>query len=301
MSILTRCWLYLNERFPLKDFIPLSAVFAAASSFTVQVYMDHDLQRPDALFTGFVALFLFLFRLRLFDEFKDFKHDAQYYPDRPVQRGLITLQELAVLLVIVSGIEFFIAFMNGFVVTIIFLIAFFYSLLMFKEFFVSSWLRKHFTVYIASHEILVFPVFFYIFALNGMRLEHLEQTYFWFLVILLGGQMFLLEVARKIRPKELEVDSGDTYTAQYGIRGASILLVFLGAMVAGFNFYIVKIIYGKVSIFQILPLLMGLFFLYSVMRFLRWPSAKSAKGAFHIAIFFVFLIDIVLVAQFFIR
>jgi nitric oxide reductase large subunit len=191
--------------------------------------------------------------------------------------------------------------MNGRLAVIIFFAAFFYSLLMFKEFFVNDWIRKQFSVYIASHEILVFPLFFYLFALNGMLPEHFGKAYFWFLSIFLGSQLFLLEVARKVRPKELEVGSRDTYSAQYGILGASALLVFLGVMIAGLDFYIGKTIYGKVSMSQLLPLLMGLFFIYSVICFSRWPSAKSAKGAFNTAILFLLITDVTLVAQFFIR
>ena len=267
----------------------------------MQIYIGHNLHKVSALFSGFLAFFLFLLRLRLFDEFKDFEHDARYYPDRPVQRGLVTLKELTVLIFIVLGIEIFLAFINGRLALIIFFIAFFYSLLMFKEFFVSDWLRKHFTAYITSHEILVFPVFFYLFALNGMRPEHFRDLYFWFLVIFLGGQMFLLEIARKIRPKELEVGSCDTYTAQYGIGGASALLIFLSVMITGFDFYICKTIYSKASMLQLLPLLMGLFFFYSVVCFLRKPNMGSSKRAFNTTIFFVFITNIALVAEVFIR
>jgi hypothetical protein len=39
----------------------------------------------------------------------------------------------------------------------------------------------------------------------------------------------------------------------------------------------------------------------SAVRFVREPSARSAKGAFYTAIFFVFIMDAALVAQFFIR
>ena len=300
-NIVIRFYQYLIERFPPKDFVPLSVVFAVTGGLAVQIYIGHDLHKIFALSSGFLAFFLFLLRLRLFDEFKDFEHDAQYYPDRPVQRGLITLKELTVFIFIVLGIETFLAFINGRLAVIIFFIAVFYSLLMFKEFFVSDWLRKHFTVYIASHEILVFPVFFYLFALNGMRLEHFREMYFWFLVIFLGGQMFLLEVARKIRPKELEVGSCDTYTAQYGIGGASALLIFLSVIIAGFDFYVCKTIYSKVSMLQLLPLLMGLLFLYSVFDFLRKPNISSSKRAFNTAIFFVFITDIALVAEFYMR
>ncbi len=301
MNILVRFSKYFNERFPVTNFVPLSLIFAVTGSLAVQVYLSHGLQNPYALVTGFLALFLFLLRLRLFDEFKDFEHDAQYYPDRPVQRGLVTLKELTVLIFIVLGMEAVLAIMNGRLATLIFFVAFFYSLLMFKEFFINDWLRNHFSLYIASHEILVFPLFFYLFVLNGMALEHVGQMYFWALAVFLGGQLFFLEVARKVRPKELEVGSRDTYTAQYGIGGATGLLMFLGVLIAGLDFYILKTIYGKISLLQLVPVLMGLAFIYSVIRFFREPSASSAKWAFYTAIFFVFIMDAALVAQFFIR
>lgn len=300
-NICIRFYRYLIERFPPKDFIPLSIVFAFTGGFAAQIYIGRDLHKISALLSGSLAFFLFLLRLRLFDEFKDFEHDVRYYPDRPVPRGLVTLKELTVLIFIVLGIEFFLAFLNGRLAMIFFLAAFSYSLLMFKEFFVNDWIRQHFSIYIVSHEILVFPLFFYLFVLNSMPPEHLGKMYFWFLAVFLGGQLFLLEVVRKIRPKELEVGSRDTYTAQYGIGGASALLVFLGLMIIGLDFYIGKTIYGKISMPQFLPLLAGLFFFYSVIRFSRWPSANSAKGAFNTVILFLLTTDAVLVTQFFIR
>jgi hypothetical protein len=106
-----------------------------------------------------------------------------------------------------------------------------YSFLTLKEFFCRKWLRRHFTVYVASHEVLVVPVCFYLYSLSGLALAEVRQPYFWLLTAFIGCLLFLLEVVRKVRPKEAETAAQDTYTAQYGIRNSCILAGFLAAAV----------------------------------------------------------------------
>jgi len=223
-----RVWRYKHERFPLRQFIPLSLLLAGSASLGTQVFLHSSFYDTRAFFLCTAALFLFLFRLRLFDECKDSDHDKQYYPQRPVPRGLVSLQELRSLSFFVFGLEIAVAFESGGPAYLFFLIAALYSWLMFKEFYIGDWLRHNFTAYIFSHEILLVPLFYYLYSVNGFLTSDMGKPFFVFLTVFLGGELFLLEVARKIRPKEIEIGSRDTYTAQYGILGASLLLLTIG-------------------------------------------------------------------------
>ncbi len=300
-NIFIRFCQYLEERFPLKDFIPLSVVFAVTVGMCVQVGICGYVKSPWSISAGFFAFLLFLLRLRLFDEFKDFEHDSLYYSTRPVPRGLITLQELKLFILLTLCVEILLATSKGASSLILFFLAFIYSLLMFKEFFVKKWLRQHFTAYIIVHEILVFPLFFYIFSLNGMPVAHIGQIYFWVLALFFGCQLFLLEVVRKIRPTELEIPSRDTYTAQYGIKRASVLVICLGIIVILLKVFVEKDIYGKISLLNYLPLLVLIIFVFTIFHFSRHPDTIYAKKILHVSILFNLVIDLVLVTPLFFK
>jgi hypothetical protein len=300
-NILKRYYQYSKERFPLKYFILLSAIFAASASISTQVYLYGKIENLLSIFLATFALLLFFLRLRLFDEFKDFKHDLVYYPTRPIPRGLVKLQELTVIIFIVLFFEVIIAASKGAKTLVPFLIALSYSSLMLKEFFVKDWLRRHFTVYIISHEILLFPLFFYIYILNGLTLGQIGQSYFWFLTVFLGSQLFLLEVARKTRPKNLEIPSRDTYTAQYGFKGTFLLLSFLGIITVLAGIFTEKILYSNISILTYILSVILIGFLFSVLRFAQYPNEINARKLFTASILFILLIDLVLITNIFIR
>ena len=178
-----------------------------------------------------------------------------------------------------------------------FVVAMFYSLLMFKEFFVAKWLKKHFTVYIASHEILLLPLFFYIFALSGATWPEINSPFFWYLFVFLGSQLFLLEVTRKFRPKDMEIASRDTYTAQYGIKGASILVTALSFAVLWS--YIKIDLFFSTSLFYINFCICIVLMLF-VYKFIKHPSNKGAKQVFNTSILFAMVADIVFIISLFI-
>ena len=300
-DIFARFYQYLKERFPLKEFISLSLVLALTAGACVQVHIYRNVTNILPLFLGFIAFLLFLLRLRLFDEFKDLEHDRVYYPSRPVPRGLITLKELRVAIALTLCAEVSIAVVGGYNSLLFFSAALFYSLLMFKEFFAKSWLRNHFTLYILSHELLIFPLFLYIFSLNGLDICNIGRTYFWILTLFFGCQLFLLEVSRKIRAAESEILSRDTYTAQYGIRGASALTVFLIFAVLALGCVLENSLYGKITVFGLIPLLVSVAAIFTVSGFLRDPTALNAKKILNISIVYVVAVDLVLITQSFLR
>jgi len=82
-SLLVKLIVYQAERFPLKKTVPLLAVFSAAS-ITVSASLANR------------ALLIF-FQMRVCDEVKDGEDDKLYRPERPIPRGLISLQTVVLL------------------------------------------------------------------------------------------------------------------------------------------------------------------------------------------------------------
>jgi len=210
---------YLKERFPLGRFSLLSLTLGAAVSFWSQREFSSVPAAFGPVLAGSVALLLFLFRLRLFDEFKDIEHDSEHYPDRAVPRGLVSLGELRVALVVCVTLEYaLVARFSG--DPRLFLVALGYSWLMYHEFFAREWLRRHFSAYIFTHELLAFPLVFHLAAM-GVPAVVTERT--WILAGFVTGIFFLLEVARKVRGQGV-AKARDTYAEHYGVDGEAALI-----------------------------------------------------------------------------
>lgn len=294
-NFLTRVFVYLGERFNLFQFIPLSLILSGVLASGSQIFLSqHFLVAPFLL--SAVALFLFLLRLRLFDEFKDYEHDLKHYAHRPLQRGLVSKKDLIKILIFVCSIEFFIAFISSGSAFVLFVIAGGYSLLMLQEFFIRNWMRSHFTMYIFSHEILVIPLFFYICAINGFNLNFLSTSFFWFLVVCVGSLMFLLEITRKVRPREHEIESRDTYTAQYGIRNTSILLIIISLISFISLWQVVTNFKGNGMLPIVGSFVFFMIFLFRLYGFMVIPTITTSKKVFISSIVFVFATCLFLIA-----
>src|SRR5262245_31147321 len=87
-------WQFCRERFPLAAHAPMVAVFALGNVAVVEgAPRAHPLSL--ARFAAVWAIgMLFFFRLRCFDEIKDYDVDRRHNPDRPLARGLVTHRQL---------------------------------------------------------------------------------------------------------------------------------------------------------------------------------------------------------------
>ena len=290
---------YSKERFPLSQFIPLSLFLSLSAGIGIQYFLYGKIDSYLSLVLSFFALILFFLRLRLFDEHKDAEHDKEHYPDRPISRGLISLKDLDKIIFLVIVLEFLISIFSGFNSLFLFLLAFIYSLIMFKEFFAEKWLRDRFMIYIFSHEILVFPLFFYLFSIIGFLTNMFSEKYFWYLSLFIVLQLFLLEVTRKVRSKENEIKSRDTYTAQYGIVGASSLVMALSGMIVFLFYYLDILLFGSCIFISHVVSLVFLIFVSIIINFIKKPVHKNAKLVFNVSILFVFIIQFVFLIKFF--
>lgn len=276
-SAITRYSQYSKERFSLKQFVPLSIVISGLAAFGTQAHLYGRLSNVPAVIASFAAVFFLLLRLRLVDELKDLEHDRSFYQGRPVARGLVQPREVAQVAAMVFFLEVLVATTGGTQSLASFAIVTLYSFLTLKEFFVRKWLRRHFTAYVVSHEVLVLPVCFYLYSLNGLTLPEVMQPYFYLLTAFIAGHLFLLEVTRKLRPKELDKASQDTYTARYGIVNSCILSGFLALWVTVTG--ILTIVLGSriANLGYISLALLGPV-VFSLLTFIRRPDRGTAQA-----------------------
>lgn len=152
LPLAQRWRVFLHERFPLPSYIIMTTLLALANvGIAVRVVGGHT-QIPIIL-AGFVIALSFLFRLRCFDEIKDYRTDLQLNPQRPLPRGLLTIQQLQIAIGVLAITEMAVASSFGWAPAVTHLVAISYSFLMYREFFVGTWLRPQLTLYAITHTI----------------------------------------------------------------------------------------------------------------------------------------------------
>lgn len=223
LNIFKRFWIYQKERFPFFAYGLMVFTFAfSAMSYSKILRNDYNFS-PKTYILGALISFGFFFLLRLFDEFKDAKEDAQFRPYRAVPRGLVSFLELKILIciIIVSQAIINIFFLPKMLWIWILVICF--MLVMAKEFFIRDWLKKHPIAYLISH-MMVMPVFdFYTTGLDwNMSGNWLPKGLVFFLVVtFLNG--VVIEIGRKIRAKEAEEVGVETYSFLWGEKKSTII------------------------------------------------------------------------------
>lgn len=214
-SLFTRCGCYIKERFPVLPLF-LYALFTLIG--INNQLLPYNLQTIIILSVLFV---LFLFHLRVLDEFKDHVYDTSNFPHRPVQKGLVSLKELKIL-----GIINFLAMLilglivSPFTINISFYISLLYTGLMFKEFFARTFLKQNIIIYLVSHEIVFVPLFIFFFSSYfesiwiPLSADRIASLLYFILPII------LIEIGRKIqhRYNAEGLATDDTYAYHWGER-----------------------------------------------------------------------------------
>jgi 4-hydroxybenzoate polyprenyltransferase len=106
-SLAARLWQYQKERSPIIALTIMATttvgIMARFGSVPVWRYL-----------IAVVIAMLYLIQIRATDEIKDFEHDSHYYPGRPVQRGLVSLDELAAIAryCILGQLILYVSFLN---------------------------------------------------------------------------------------------------------------------------------------------------------------------------------------------
>ncbi|MDB5179285.1 MAG: rane protein [Patescibacteria group bacterium] len=205
-----RLWEYQAERSP---FIPMVAM--AAVSAGVLYRFSHT------SFTRYlicvVIITLYLVQVRTADEKKDLEHDNHYYPKRPVQRGLVSLSELATIGRAAIAIQ--LVLYASFLDPLIFLLGLLsqgYAYLTRREFYVRDWIKPHFFIYYFAHYVQLVILFFVMTDIIHPTSRTAGQ-----LLLFVMLNIAVTELGRKNLPKDQDV-AGDTYSSHLGYRGTAI-------------------------------------------------------------------------------
>lgn len=264
-SLARRFWVFQNER------IPLVAMALVAFSLTAAVTKANgNFYWPSVLIASFMVILYFL-QIRLADEPKDYEHDNKYYPNRPVQRGVITLKELSAIKNSVIAGFFALAALTG--SWLIFLLAAFqqfYSYLTREEFFMRDWLRKHFLIYQFSHYVQLFILAWLILTVLDIQPLYERFIYFIYAMLLIG----MIESSRTIGGVDKK-EAKDRYSYRLGIGLALASFCAFTISVAGYTIFLVY----RLETSLLWPLLAaGLLVTgWTIIRYMHKPITKNAE------------------------
>ncbi len=218
---------YLAERFPLVGNCLLIVSYFSSNQFLAKALTEPGEPMRYSLHSlmGAVTLLCVFFHLRVFDEHKDFAEDSRHYPDRVLQRGLVSLAHLRVLGAAAITVELVLSALSGPAAFIGLLLTLGFSLLMLEEFFARDWLRRRFLLYASTHMLIMPLMALMVFGFATGRYPW--QAPGWFLLYAFVGFFvtFNWEVSRKIRAPEEEIDGVDSYTKIFGLYGAAWLVL----------------------------------------------------------------------------
>jgi 4-hydroxybenzoate polyprenyltransferase len=224
---------YLGERFPVVNMALFAILFGTVFTVAGRAGAGAGGLLPAVglgEIEGMAATISFFFRLRVFDEIKDFASDAVLHPQRVLQSGRVKLESLRALAWAGAGLEIAWSIHRGGPAVLGWGVLLAYSLLMRYEFGAPAWLRARLLLYALTH-MLIMPL-----VIGWLWLAYAPAGLFGpggglllALLSLLGG--FAFELARKIRTPAAERPGVDSYSRNLGYGGAvgAVLLVLLAS------------------------------------------------------------------------
>jgi len=254
---------YLSERFQI---IPLSILVASDILVIYRITYDQNILIWKYVIS-FIFIILYLFHNRLADDRRDFDFDNKFYPNRAVQKGLISLRQINNLSYIAILLMVIIAGSFSFLSLTIFTLLILYTLIAKKDFFLPKGFKeKHLFGYnfLNMLQILSLQIFIYVSIIDSLDFTHFIYSHILFVFIL----SIQVEISRKIKPEKSLAN--DLYSDRMGM-GRSILLwsVFgiFSILNSAYLAYIIGIQLNTILFLEFLMLL--LFFIGGTLYYLK--------------------------------
>jgi hypothetical protein len=208
---------FARERFPPATHLPMVALFALANAGVAAPEWQLRLTLAAAVTLSF------FFRLRLFDEIKDFAVDRAVNPERPLARGMLHVRELQLVSAGLAVGELALCATLSSAAAGTHAVAVAYSLLMYREFFIGQWLRRHLATYAVTHTIVTVPVGWSVMAqVSGLAVWEFPPA--WIGAALVNWMLFnVFEFSRKTFAPSEERANVDSYSRLFTPFGAAVL------------------------------------------------------------------------------
>lgn len=259
----TRLWIFQRERAPL---VPV-LLMGLSTAGIVYHFSDQNIWH----FIGAATILaLYLLQIRTADEHKDFEHDNKYHPNRPVQRGIVTLEELDVInkLAKIGQVLIYFSFLEP-KILLVGLLSQGYAYLTRKEFFVRTWIRQHFYIYYISHYMQLVILFY----ATTVIIQPVNVNP-WYFVLTIMLAVITTEIGRKMLSEEADTID-DTYSAQLGHCGSAIALSIFSSGTVAMVYYFLSNFKGEMYYIALPVLVLGWIFISSF-NYSRLANEKNA-------------------------
>lgn len=260
-----RFWVFQNER------VPIAALFVVGLALTAAVAKISGNFNWTLVMIAASMSTLYFLQIRLADEPKDFEHDNKYHPKRPVQRGLITLKELAVTKNLGITAFMVLACLTGsLLVVALAVLQQAYSYLTRKEFFARDWLRQHFFIYQYSHYAQLLILGWLSITILQIQPLHEQLIYFGYFLAMIAP----VESSRTIGGSdEKQADDRYSYKLGTGVALASFLVVTV--LMVGYTVFLLQHTGGSLNPILLVP---GLIVIaLAAIRYEHNPITKNAE------------------------
>lgn len=287
-------WLiFIKERFEPLSHLIMIMVFVSVH-YLMAYKMNLIAVNNTDLIALFIAVTLFYFKLRLYDEVKDYELDVVINKHRPLPRGLLNHSDMykGMIFCILGELTLFLA--SGTKAYFALLIAVLYSLLMYKEFFIRELIRPHLTTYALTHTIVTSFLSLAIFSfLLDRSFLHIITNKSFLLFAFINWLLFnIFEFGRKTFSTLEERDNVDTYSSLFGRKGAALLVISQRVLSA---ILIIQIPIFKTKFIIISFVTLLLFLLIISLRYIFIDRPSNAKlfrlmSSLYIVLFYLILI-----------
>lgn len=216
---------FVWERFPPPIHLPLVLAFGGGN-LAVAAQVTGIQPSLKSLVLGLVAASFFFFRLRLFDELKDYETDLTEHPDRPLPRGVVSVREVKKAALFSAVLEGGLATILGWHVLAAWSIAALYSLLMYNEFFCGRWMRPKLELYALVHTLVAGGLGWFLACVGTLKMPwELPSVVLGFALV--NWSVFnVFEFARKTYGDDESDGRAETYSGRLGPLGAVALSLF---------------------------------------------------------------------------
>jgi hypothetical protein len=282
-------WRWFLERYPPVAWV-LFASFYLAAAWETRAALGRAPGAGSRDAAGIAASCGFFLLLRVLDEHKDFDRDCRNHPDRVLQRGDVTLEQLKLVGGAAAAITLGASLAaDGGVggATTAWLLMIGWTALMTREFFAREWLSRRLLAYGVSH-MLVMP-------LAALWMAHLavSRVRLGVPVVLLATLFFLggmaFELARKTLAPDEERVGVDSYSKTVGARLAGTLAAAILAFAASVGVAAVLAVGGGAVAVALIAIIAGAAVAAAVAFSVRprQTLAHAVRSAFPIAVLLV--------------
>lgn len=222
----TQAWIqFTKERFHPLSHIIMIVVFIAAHILVAKSTHEFTFSFLNAILL-LIGVTAFYFKLRLYDEVKDYELDVVINKTRPLPRGLLTHKDMYRGMLACIVIELVTFSLQGLNSSISIILAITYSLIMYKEFFIADKIRPYLTTYALVHTIVTSILSIAIFSfLTRLSIIEVATNPVYLSFALSNWLLFnIFEFGRKTFATSEERENVDTYSSLFGRTGAVILV-----------------------------------------------------------------------------